>query len=315
MKIEQQNYILEKFPTMAKIDEPMKKHSSFGIGGKAKILFLPQKKEDLKFILKYSVKNKIDTFFMGSGSNILMSDKGFDGILISLKRSFKNIVFNDNGEIVAGSGVMLRRMVKEAIDKNLKGLESLAGVPGTLGGALYMNAGAYGAEISNYFLSARIINMNGEEIELTKNDVKFSYRKSTFPKDCILIEARFKFDKGDIEKIKNNKNKFSNSRVENQPLNFRSAGSIFKNPSSSLAAGYLIDQAGLKGCRRGGAMISDKHANFIVNLGKAESSDVIYLIKKIQDKVFAEFNVNLNLEIKLVGFEKKVLIELGCNEL
>jgi len=315
MKIEQQNYILEKFPTMAKIDEPMKKHSSFGIGGKAKILFLPQKKEDLKFILKYSVKNKIDTFFMGSGSNILISDKGFDGILISLKRSFKNIVFNDNGEIVAGSGVMLRRMVKEAIDKNLKGLESLAGVPGTLGGALYMNAGAYGAEISNYFLSARIINMNGEEIELTKNDVKFSYRKSTFPKDCILIEARFKFDKGDIEKIKNNKNKFSNSRVENQPLNFRSAGSIFKNPSSSLAAGYLIDQAGLKGCRRGGAMISDKHANFIVNLGKAESSDVIYLIKKIQDKVFAEFNVNLNLEIKLVGFEKKVLIELGCNEL
>ena len=315
MKREQQNYILEKFPTMAKIDEPMKKHSSFGIGGKAKILFLPQKKEDLKFILKYSVKNKIDTFFMGSGSNILMSDKGFDGILISLKRSFKNIVFNDNGEIVAGSGVMLRRMVKEAIDKNLKGLESLAGVPGTLGGALYMNAGAYGAEISNYFLSARIINMNGEEIELTKNDVKFSYRKSTFPKDCILIEARFKFDKGDIEKIKNNKNKFSNSRVENQPLNFRSAGSIFKNPSSSLAAGYLIDQAGLKGCRRGGAMISDKHANFIVNLGKAESSDVIYLIKKIQDKVFAEFNVNLNLEIKLVGFEKKVLIELGCNEL
>lgn len=315
MKREQQNYILEKFPTMAKIDEPMKKHSSFGIGGKAKILFLPQKKEDLKFILKYSVKNKIDTFFMGSGSNILMSDKGFDGILISLKRSFKNIVFNNNGEIVAGSGVMLRRMVKEAIDKNLKGLESLAGVPGTLGGALYMNAGAYGAEISNYFLSARIINMNGEEIELTKNDVKFSYRKSTFPKDCILIEARFKFDKGDIEKIKNNKNKFSNSRVENQPLNFRSAGSIFKNPSSSLAAGYLIDQAGLKGCRRGGAMISDKHANFIVNLGKAESSDVIYLIKKIQDKVFAEFNVNLNLEIKLVGFEKKVLIELGCNEL
>jgi len=315
MKREQQNYILEKFPTMAKIDEPMKKHSSFGIGGKAKILFLPQKKEDLKFILKYSVKNKIDTFFMGSGSNILMSDKGFDGILISLKRSFKKIVFNDNGEIVAGSGVMLRRMVKEAIDKNLKGLESLAGVPGTLGGALYMNAGAYGAEISNYFLSARIINMNGKEIELTKNDIKFSYRKSTFPKDCILIEARFKFDKGDIEKIKNNKNKFSNSRVENQPLNFRSAGSIFKNPSSSLAAGYLIDQAGLKGCRKGGAMISDKHANFIVNLGKAESSDVIYLIKKIQDKVFAEFNVNLNLEIKLVGFEKKVLIELGCNEL
>ena len=315
MKREQQNYILEKFPTMTRIDESMKKHSSFGIGGKAKLLFLPQKKEDLKFILKYSVNNGIDTFFMGSGSNILMSDKGFDGILISLKRSFKSIAFNDNGEIVAGSGVMLKRMVKEAIDKNLKGLESLAGVPGTLGGALYMNAGAYGAEISNHFLSARLVNINGEEIELTKNDVKFSYRKSTFPKDCILIEARFKFDKGDIEKIRNDKNKFSNSRVENQPLNFRSAGSVFKNPSSSLAAGYLIDQAGLKGHRIGGAMISDKHANFIVNLGKAESSDVVYLIKKVKEKVLSEFNVNLDLEIKLVGFEKKILIELGCNEL
>tara|TARA_Y100000768_G_scaffold151730_1_gene113432 strand:- start:1484 stop:2431 length:948 start_codon:yes stop_codon:yes gene_type:complete len=314
MNKENQNYILEKFPSIARIDESMKKHSSFGIGGKAKILFLPQKKEELKSILKYSLNKGIATFFMGSGSNILISDKGFDGILISLKRSFKNLDFYDNGEIVAGSGVMLRRMVKEAINKNLKGLESLAGVPGTLGGALYMNAGAYGAEISNYFLSARTMNMKGEEIEITKDNVRFSYRKSTFPKDSILLEARFKFEEGDIEKIKINKNKFSISRVENQPLNFRSAGSVFKNPSSSLAAGYLIDQAGLKGKRKGGAMISDKHANFIVNLGNAKSSDVIYLIKKIKEKVLLQFNVNLNLEIKLVGFEKKILIELGHNE-
>ena len=182
MKKVHQEYILEKFPSLVKIDESMKKHSSFGIGGKAKILFLPQNTHDLKSILKYSSNNGIDTYVMGSGSNILISDKGFNGILISLKRSFKNLDFYDNGEIIAGSGVMLRRMVKEAIDRNLKGLESLAGVPGTLGGALYMNAGAYGAEISNYFLSARMMNMNGEEIELSKDNVRFSYRKSTFLK-------------------------------------------------------------------------------------------------------------------------------------
>tara|TARA_Y100000996_G_scaffold198358_1_gene155589 strand:- start:5259 stop:6206 length:948 start_codon:yes stop_codon:yes gene_type:complete len=314
MKKVHQEYILEKFPSLVKIDESMKKHSSFGIGGKAKILFLPQNTHDLKSILKYSSNNGIDTYVMGSGSNILISDKGFDGILISLKRSFKNLDFYDNGEITAGSGVMLRRMVKEAIDRNLKGLESLAGVPGTLGGALYMNAGAYGAEISNYFLSARMMNMNGEEIELSKDNVRFSYRKSTFPNDCILLEARFKFEYGDIEKIKKDKNKFSISRVDSQPLNFRSAGSVFKNPSPTLAAGYLIDQAGLKGERKGGAMISDKHANFIVNLRNAESSDVIYLIKKIKDKIFHKFNINLELEIKLVGFEQKILNELGYNE-
>jgi len=314
MNKQHQKYIIDKFPEITRINEPMKKHSTFGIGGKAKVLMLPKQIGDVKSILKYCSNSSIETFFMGSGSNLLISDEGFDGVLISLKRSFKNMDFSDEGDIIVGSGVMLRRMVKEAINRKLEGLESLAGVPGTLGGALFMNAGAYGSEISKYFVSARIVNMQGKEIELTKEDVSFSYRSSTFPRDCILLEAQFKCREGDIDKIKNDKIKFSISREDNQPLNYRSAGSVFKNPTSDLAAGYLIDQAGLKGLKKGGAMISDKHANFIVNLGDAKSSDVVYLIKIIKDEVSLKFNVLLDLEIKLVGFKKEVLIELGFYE-
>ena len=314
MNKQHQEYIAKNFSEIALLNEPMKKHSTFGIGGKAKVLLLPKKSIEIRNILKYSSDNNINTFFMGSGSNLLISDDGFDGILISLKRSFKKIEFSDKGDIVVGSGVMLRRMVKEAINRNLKGLESLAGVPGTLGGALFMNAGAYGGEISKYFVSAKIMNMKGEEIEVLKDNINFSYRASTFPRDCILLEACFKCEEGNSNKIENDKNKFSISRENNQPLNYRSAGSIFKNPTENLAAGYLIDQAGLKGLNQGRAMISDKHANFIVNLGGAKSSDVISLIKIIKDKVSLKFNVLLNLEIKLVGFKKETLIELGFYE-
>ena len=309
-----QKYIISNFHDISLIDESMKKHSTFGVGGKAKVLLLPKKNVDIKNVLKYSSKNNINIAFIGSGSNLLISDDGFDGILISLKRTFKKIKFSENGDIVAGSGVMLGHMVKEAIKRSFGGLESLVGVPGTLGGALFMNAGAYGTEISKCFVSAKVMNMNGDEIELSKSDVSFSYRSSTFPKDCILLEAKFKCNKGDIDKIKKNKATFSISRKTNQPLNYRSAGSVFKNPKDGFAAGYLIDKAGLKGTKKGGAMISDKHANFIVNLGDAKSSDIISLIKLIKNKILSDFNVSLNLEIKLVGFNKQILAELGCDE-
>tara|TARA_B100000287_G_scaffold433738_1_gene496204 strand:- start:1728 stop:2663 length:936 start_codon:yes stop_codon:yes gene_type:complete len=305
-----QEYIAQKFSKRVLINQSMKKHSTFGIGGKAKVLFLPKQRLEIKEMLKYSMKNNINIMFIGSGSNLLISDKGFDGILISLKRAFKHIEFSDNGDIVAGAGVMLGRMVNQAIRRKFKGLESLVGVPGTLGGALFMNAGAYGTEISKCFVSAKLMNMAGDEIEVLKESVGFSYRASEFPEDCLLLEARFKCEIGDIDKIKKNKATFSLSRKTNQPLSFRSAGSIFKNPSNDLAAGYLIDKAGLKGVCKGGAMISDKHANFIVNLGSAKSSDVIYLIKLIREKVLSDFDVLLKLEIKLIGFKKEILNDL-----
>jgi len=310
MNKDNQNYIVENYPRISLIDEPMKKHSTFGVGGLAKVLLLPKKETEIVSILKYCNHKKIQTCFIGSGSNLLFSDEGFDGIIISLKKTFKNLEVFDNGHIIAGSGVILVKMVTKAISKNIKGLESLSGVPGTLGGALYMNAGAYGAEISNYFISAKFLNMDGEEKIITNKDVDFSYRKSNFPKDYILVEAEFKCNKGDIEEIVKNKSKFSKSRRESQPLQYRSAGSIFKNPSSDLAAGYLIDNAGLKGIKKGNAMISEKHANFIVNLGGASSNDVIHLIRLIKKEVDKKFKINLGLEIKLVGFKASLIKDI-----
>ena len=304
MNKQHQKYIKDNFSEISFIDEPMEKHSTFGIGGNAKVFILPQKLSEIKNILIYSNKYDIRVVFTGSGSNLLVSDRGFDGIIISLKKTFKKLLFLDDGYIVVESGVMLGNMVKEAIKRNIAGFESLVGVPGTVGGALYMNAGAYGTEISKYFISARVINKKGEEKTLTKSDVQFFYRKSTFSKDDLLIEAELEYKKGDIKEIDKLKKKFSDSRKNNQPLKFRSAGSIFKNPSSEVAAGYLIDKAGLKGTKKGSAMISPKHANFIVNLGKASSNDVLYLIRHIKREVATAYKISLELEIKLIGFSK-----------
>ena len=311
MNKQQQEYIMQEYSGIAHMNEPMSKHSTFGIGGCAKILLLPRYKEEVKKILKYSKKNKIKIIFIGSGSNLLFSDDGFNGIVISLKKAFKKLEVFDKGRIVAGSGVILVKMVRKAINKNIKGLESLVGVPGTLGGALYMNAGAYGTEISKYFISARFLDMDGKEKIIKSKDVDFSYRKSTFPNNYILIEAEFECQIGDIKKIIKNKNQFSKSRREKQPLQYPSAGSIFKNPSLKVAAGYLIDSAGLKGTQKGNAMISEKHANFIVNLGGASSDDVVYLIKLIKREVYKKFKINLELEVKLLGFKNDLIKEIS----
>ena len=303
MNKKNQDYLMKKFPEISFQNESLRKHSSFGIGGEAKVFMLPKNEKELIQILQYVNKENINVFFSGSGSNILYSDDGFDGLIISLKNAFKNLQISDDGQILAGAGVILVKMVSKAIKKNIEGLESLAGVPGTLGGALFMNAGAYGAEISNYFISAKFLDPDGNTKIIRNRDVSFSYRSSSFPKKHILIEANFKCNVGKKENIIDNRNKFSNSRKNSQPLQYRSAGSIFKNPSDNYAAGYLIEKAGLKGMVKGNAMISDKHANFIINLGGASSNDIIYLIDKVREKVFKKFNVNLELEIKLVGFK------------
>tara|TARA_Y100001970_G_scaffold44765_1_gene55978 strand:- start:2068 stop:3003 length:936 start_codon:yes stop_codon:yes gene_type:complete len=284
------------------IDEPLKKHTTFGVGGLASLFIYPSDANDLKTILKYSTKNKIKTFFMGSGSNLLVSDNGFDGIVICLRKSFKNFEVSDSLEAKIGTGVMLGHIVRTLTKNSVKGLESLIGVPGTLGGALIMNAGAYGSEISNYLVSIKSISLNGEEKTYFKDDLDFSYRHSSIPKNEIVIEANFKFEIGSLDKIKIKKEQASQSRRENQPLQFRSAGSIFKNPNIKMAAGYLIDQANLKGTRIGDAEISTKHANFIINHGDASSDHIIKLIKIIKKEVFLKFKIKLELEVKLMGF-------------
>ena len=291
-------------------DEPLKKHTTFGVGGLASIFIYPSSIDDLKKILNYAYKNNIKIFFMGSGSNMLISDNGFDGIVLCLRKSFKNFDYNDSFETVAGTGVMLGQMVRTLTKNSVRGLESLIGVPGTLGGALIMNAGAYGSEISNYLVSIKCITLEGIEKNYMKEDLEFSYRYSNIPKNEIVVEAKFQFQTGDINEIKINKDKASQSRRNNQPLQYRSAGSIFKNPKNGTAAGYLIDQAKLKGLKKGDAEISTKHANFIINHGNATSDNITDLIKIIKAEVYNKFKVNLELEVKLMGFTKEQLKDI-----
>ena len=286
--------------------EPMIKHTSYGTGGAVNAFILPKNIMDLKILLKYIAENEINLFIAGSGSNLLVSDRGYNGVVISLNKTFKNLSIKNN-IINVETGVMLGHMVKNAIKNELKGFESLVGVPGTVGGALIMNAGAYGSEISTYLDTVTSLKFNGESKTYRKNDLKFSYRKSSFPKNEIICKATFICEKGNIKKIKSNKIIASNKRKESQPLKFRSAGSIFKNPSSDIAAGYLIDKAGLKGTKIGNAEISNKHANFIINLGNAKSDDIIKLIKIIIKQVKEKFDIILELEVKLLGYDKQSL--------
>ena len=288
-------------------DESMASHTSFGIGGLANCFAYPNDRKELSTLLQFANKEKINTFFIGSGSNILVWDKGFDGIVISLQKTFKKYKITKDLKIIAESGVMLGTLVKEAMRSQIIGLESLIGVPGTLGGALIMNAGAFGSEISNYFVEAQTMTLTGNIIKYTKKQINFFYRYSSFPKNEMLIEATFQGKQGLPKKIQEDREKASLNRKLNQPLKFRSAGSIFKNPTEKLAAGYLIDKVGLKGVSRGDACISEKHANFILNLGKAKAEDVLYLINLAVKKVYKKFNIKLELEVKLLGFPNSLI--------
>lgn len=296
--------------SVMEFNEPMANHTTFGIGGPASCMVYPKDRDELSTLLKYAHKQNIPAFFVGSGSNILVWDDGFDGFVISLRKTFKELQITDDFQIIAESGVMLGKLVKDAVHAKIGGLESLIGVPGTLGGALIMNAGAFSSEISNYFEEAKTMTLEGEIKTYTKADIDFSYRHSTFPEDEILIEAVFNCIEGAPEDIQVDRKIASDRRKSNQPLKYRSAGSVFKNPTSKLAAGYLIDQAGLKGTQIGGAIISEKHANFIVNAGEATAADVFYLIKLAKEKVANKFHINLDLEVKLVGFPESMMDEI-----
>ena len=301
------NQIIELVKSKILLNESFIKHTTFGVGGGASIFIYPRNKKDLKKVLKFCSTNNIKIFFIGSGSNLLVSDKGFDGIVICLQKTFKKFELKSSLEATIESGVMLGNVVKVLSKKSITGLESLIGVPGTLGGALIMNAGAYGREISNYLVDITVLDLNGVEKIYKKNDLKFSYRFSSIPREEIIVEAKFKFEKGNIDNIEKNKAIVSEQRKEKQPLKFRSAGSIFKNPNSKTAAGYLIDQVNLKGTRIGDAEISKKHANFIINHGSASSNDILKLIKIAKNAVKETFNINLELEVKLLGFHKEEL--------
>ncbi|MGY8809009.1 MAG: UDP-N-acetylmuramate dehydrogenase [Fidelibacterota bacterium] len=301
--------ILDTTNATISVDEPMKKHTTYGIGGPAELFVLPSDKNDLISIVQLSKKYKQTVTIIGSGSNLLISDNGIKGVVISIKHCLRAINV-DIDKIYVECGTMLGKIVKESMKHDLKGLENLIGVPGTLGGALMMNAGAWGGEISENLESVELLNDKNEIEILSKSDIDFSYRSSSFGNDIILLSAIFKLKKSDKKIIQDNFDLAKLGRKNTQPLNYRSAGSVFKNPSSKHSAGMLIDQSGLKGFSIGDAKISNKHANFFVNTGDAKADDMISLIKQAKDAVKDQFNIQLDLEVRLLGFNSEEISKL-----
>ena len=297
------NEINNKTASLCLMNESLKKHTTYGIGGPADLMIFPKSKQDLIKVIEIINENKIQLTILGSGSNVLVSDNGIRGAVISLKNSLKQIEV-DNNILYAECGTMLGKIVKHAVKNNLIGLENLNGVPGTLGGALIMNAGAWGGEISENLIHVEVINSKSEIQKIQKKDLNFSYRQSSFNKNDILLSAKFNLKKADKDIINENFIEAQSGRKKSQPLNKRSAGSLFKNPKNN-SAGKLLDEAGLKGFSIGDAKISEKHANFFINEGNATSKDMLMLIKKAHKEVKDKFNVNLSLEVKLMGFNEE----------
>jgi UDP-N-acetylmuramate dehydrogenase len=281
------------------IQEPLSKHTTFKIGGVADFYFEPQNKKDLIELVDYFKKVKFPFIIIGNGSNLLVSDDGLRSAVISLENSLNSKKFID-GYIIAEAGLKLSTLVDFSIHNGKIGLEMLAGIPGSLGGALIMNASAYGGSISDYLYDVEVYK-NSEVKIYKKDEIDFSYRRSSLL-DSVILEASFKLSDGDIEKLSESKKTLLEQRKVNQPVNYPSAGCIFRNPINHHA-GVLIQEAGLKGMKIGGAEVSNLHGNFIINTDNAKAKDVIELINLIKDRIKIKNNIDLDVEIKLVGFE------------
>ncbi|MDI6779714.1 MAG: UDP-N-acetylmuramate dehydrogenase [Bacteroidota bacterium] len=282
------------------VNEPLNKHTSIKIGGPADLLMQPSDKEDAINLSVYLQQNGIDYTVIGNGSNILVSDAGIREIVINFEQGLKQIKLVD-GLVKVESGVMLARFVDFCIQNKKQGVEKLAGIPGTIGGAIVMNASAYKCEISDYIVDVEVVR-DGKLIRVKKQDANFAYRTSAFLND-IIISAVFELPDGNIDEMQKTCAEYLQKRNLTQPLNYPNSGSVFKNPPGNYAA-KLIEDAGLKGLRIGNAQISEKHANFIVNLGNAKAEDVIGLIQTCKEIVKKKFDVYLELELKLLGFGK-----------
>ena len=280
-------------------NEPMRAHTTFKIGGEADIFIIPASPAALISAVKKCTELEIPYFILGNGSNLLVSDGGIEGAVISLAGI--NGISSDGEKITCGAGAMLSSVCLKALSLSLTGLEFAYGIPGTAGGALYMNAGAYGGQTADVIESAECLTATGEIKTLKKEDMRLGYRRSVFKKGgLIIISLTFALKKGDKAEIKAEMDELLNRRKQKQPLEYPSAGSTFKRPEGYFA-GALIEKNGLKGLTVGGAQVSEKHAGFVINRGGATAADVKALIGKIQKKVFENDGVMLEPEVIFKG--------------
>lgn len=283
-----------------KIDEPMKKHISFKVGGPADILVRPKTEQQLGDILKYISENNLPYLIIGNGSNLLIKDGGIRGIVIEFGDNFNH--FEIEGNIIkAQAGTLLAVIGKAALRESLTGFECISGIPGSLGGGLAMNAGAYGGEIKSVVKSVRVMNPQGQIFEFTNEQMQFGYRRSVLTNsDYIVLSAELELKKGNYDEIKALMSDLTNRRTSKQPLNLPSAGSTFKRPEGHFA-GKLIEDSGLRGLTLRGAQVSEKHCGFVVNIGGAKAKDILDLIYVVKSTVLNKFGIMLEEEVKILG--------------
>lgn len=280
-------------------DEPMSRHTTFKIGGNADMFIRPVNEDELVFAVNTARRYGVPYFICGKGSDLLVSDGGIEGAVICLDKMRGTVI--EGNTVTAAAGQSVQSLCSALLNAGLSGLEFAYGIPGTVGGAVYMNAGAYGGEVKDRIVSAVYLDKSGEIKEIKAKDMLLSYRKSIFQENGgVIIRATFSFERGEPEEIRKEMNGYLARRKAKQPLSMPSAGSVFRRPEGNFA-GTLIEKSGLKGEKCGGAMVSAKHAGFIVNTGGATSEDVKTLIEKIQKKVYKDSGVQLKREVIYVG--------------
>lgn len=292
--------LFSKLNCVVKYDEPLKNHTTFQIGGKCIALIEPKKVEDIIEAIKICRENNLKFFIIGNGSNLLVPDDGYNGVIIKIKSEFSNIQVE--GEcLIAHSGAKLSEVYTVAYENSLTGFEFASGIPGTIGGAIFMNAGAYGGEMKDIVESVEVLDFDNYEVKELKNEeLDFSYRKSIIQrKNYIVLTIKLKLKKGNKEEIKAVYEDLREKRNSKQPLNFGSAGSTFKRPEGHFAS-KLIEDAGLKGYHINDAWVSEKHSGFIVNKGNASYKEVMELIEYVQKIVFEKFQVKLETEVRIL---------------
>ena len=284
------------------IDEPMSRHTTFRVGGMADFFVTPKNANEVKDAIEICREEGMPYYVIGNGSNLLVSDKGYRGVIIQIYKEMNEITV-EGGKVKAQAGALLSGIAAKAFAAELTGFEFASGIPGTIGGACVMNAGAYGGEMKDVLESVTVLTGEGEIIELGRNELELGYRTSVIAKKgYIVLGAVLKLERGDGEKIKAYMDELKEKRVTKQPLEYPSAGSTFKRPEGHFA-GKLIEDAGLRGFQVGGAQVSEKHCGFVINRDHATAADIMELMRQVQIRVKENSGVDLEPEVKRLGDE------------
>lgn len=287
-------------PIHVRINEPMSKHTSFQIGGNADIFITPTSIDSLSQVITFCRNRNIDYYVMGNGSNLLVSDKGYRGVIIQIYKQMKHIEICGE-QMRVQSGLLLSTLSKRAHQAGLTGLEFASGIPGTVGGAIYMNAGAYGGEMNHVVIEATVVNQEGVIAVLKRDELELGYRHSRLHETGeVVVDVLLQLQKGDKALIQSKMEELDTQRKTKQPLEYPSAGSTFKRPVGYYA-GQLIMEAGLSGYRIGDAMVSEKHCGFVINVGRATCEDVLSLIELVKSKIDEKFGVTIEPEVRIIG--------------